>query len=404
MSTQVFEGVKVLDFTWAGAGPMAVRYLADHGAEVIHVESATTPEILRTTPPFRDGIVGMNRSAYFPNFNCNKYGISLNLNHPRASEVTERLVAWSDIVAENFRPGVMKRWRLAYEDLIKIKPDLIMLSSSQQGQTGPRSTQPGLGAQLVSLAGFTQIGGWPDRGPTGPYGPYTDTIAPLFSAAALIAALDYRRRTGKGQHLDISQYEAAAQFLAPLFLDYEVNGRVAGRNGNRSDYAAPHGAYACRGDDRWCVIAVFNDDEWRRLCAAMGAPELVDDPRFADLESRKRHEDDLDRLVSDWTQRHTAEEVMGMLQAQGVDAGVVQTAEDLHSDPQLAYRHFFRELEHSEIGPHFYDGSPFILSDTPADLHRAGPCMGEHNEPVVTGILGFSDAEFLSLLEAGVFE
>lgn len=404
MSRQVFEGIKIVDFTWAGAGPMAVRYLSDHGAKVIHVESSTKPEILRTTPPFKDGIVGMNRSAYFANFNCNKYGLSLNLNHPQAKEVTRRLVAWADIVAENFTPAVMKKWGLSYDDLVKIKPDVIMLSSSQQGQTGPHATQPGLGTQLVSMSGFSHITGWPDRGPTGPYGPYTDTIAPLFSAAAVIAALDYRRRTGKGQYLDLSQYEAALHFLAPLLLDFNVNGREAERKGNRCSQATPHGAYPCRGEDRWCVIAVFTEEEWQNLCHALGMPQLAQDPRFATLEARKQNEDALDEIISRWTAYFSAEEVMAMLQERGVPAGVVQTGEDLHNDPQLKHRRFLWELEHTEIGRHLYDGSPFLLSNTPYELRMPGPCMGEHNEYVCTEILGFTDVEFLALLRSGVFE
>ncbi|MFH1485179.1 MAG: CoA transferase [Chloroflexota bacterium] len=404
MSQQAFDGVNILDFTWAGAGPMAIRYLSDHGAQVIHVESSTKPEILRTTPPFKDGIVGMNRSAYFANFNCNKYGLSLNLNHPEATEVTRRLVLWADIVAENFTPRTMKRWRLSYGDLVKMKPGIIMLSSSQQGQTGPRATQPGLGTHLVSMAGFTHITGWPDRGPSGPYGPYTDTIAPLFSASAVIAALDYRRRTGKGQHLDLSQYEAAVQFLAPLFLHFGVNGRQAERRANRCTSAAPHGAYPCQGEDKWCVISVFSEEQWRSLCCVMGVHDLTHDPRFNTLEARKQNEDELDTVISQWTAQYAPTEVMTILQSKGVAAGVVQTGEDLHHDPQLRHRNFLRELEHPEIGFHLYDGPPFMLSHTPSNLQMPAPCMGEHNEHICTRILGFSDEEFLTMLQAGVFE
>lgn len=402
--SQPFEGIKIADFTWAAAGPMAVRYLSDHGAQVVHVESATKPEILRTTPPFKDGHAALDYAPYFANFNCNKYGLSLNLNHPGSKEVARRLIAWADIVAENFMPSVMKRWGLAYDDLVKTKPDIIMLSSSQQGQTGPRSNHPGLGAQLVSLSGFSHITGWPDRGPVNPYGPYTDTIAPLFSAAAIIAALDYHRRTGKGQHLDLSQYEAAIQFIAPLVMDFNVNGREAQRMGNRSVEACPHGAYPCLGEDRWCVIAVSNEDQWASLCKAMGMPALAEDPRFHAFADRKRNEDELDDIISYWTAKHRAQEVMDILQSAGIPAGVVQNGEDLHNDPQLRHRHFLWELEHPEIGSHVYDGSPFLLSDTPYDLHMPGPCMGEHNEYICTQLLGFSDEEFLTLLQAGVFE
>ncbi|MBI2831232.1 MAG: CoA transferase [Chloroflexi bacterium] len=404
MSRKALEGIKIADFTWVAVGPLTIKYLADHGAEVVHVESSVRPEMLRVSPPFKDKIAGINRSAYNACLNNNKYGLGLNLNHPGAREVLERLVKWADVVAESFSPGMMARWGLAYEDLVKIKPDIIMYSTSQQGQTGPYAKIAAYGAQLVSLAGFTHLAGWPGRDPTGPQGPYTDTIAPSFGAVAIIAALMQRRRTGKGTHIDLSQLEAGVNFLAPAMLDYNVNGRVAQRDGNRYPYAAPHGIYPCKGDDRWCSIAVFTDEEWGRLCGVMGKPELAKDDRFSMLPQRKRNEDELDTIISDWTSGLSAEDVMALCQKAGIAAGVAKDSRDIQEDPQLAHRHFLWELEHREIGKHYYEAPPFKLSRTPCELNMAGPCIGEHNEHVCTRILGFTDEEFVRLVSEGVLE
>ena len=403
MSGNVLTGLKVADFTWSVAGPLTVKFLADHGAVVIHVESSTRPELLRVLPPFRDRKPGINRSAYNACLNNNKYGLSLDMNHPRAKEVLQRLIHWADVVTENFSPGVMAKWGLSYEDLARIKPDMIMFSTSQMGQTGPRAKIAAYGTQLVSLAGFTHLTGWPDRDPTGPYGPYTDTTIPHVGVAAIMTGLIRRHRTGKGAHIDISQFETALNFISPILLEYAINHRVAARKGNRCSYSVPHGVYRCRGEDRWCAIAIFSDDEWGRLCQVMGRPELATVPRFASFQQRRENEDEIDRLISEWTAERPAEEVMRMLQEVGIAAGVAQTGKDLlENDPQLAHRHFFRKLEHREIGRHHYEAPPFRLSKTPCELTTAGPCMGEHNEYVCKEMLGFSDKEYSDLMADGV--
>ena len=404
MTKQVFEGVKVIDFTWVGVGPITIKFLADHGATVIHIESNIQPEALRITPPFRDGIPGLNRSAYHACFNNNKYGLLFNLKHPRAKEVIKRLIDWADVVAESFSPGTMSRWGMAYEDLVKIKPSIIMYSTCQLGQTGRRARMAAYGTQLVSLAGFTHLTGWPDRGPTGPYGPYTDLPCPPVGAAAIAAALDYHRRTGRGVHIDLSQYETGINFIAPVILDYTVNKRVWEREGNRCPYAAPHGIFPCKGDDRWCAIAVFTDDEWRALCKVMRNPCWTKEPRFSTFLSRKKNEDELEHLLAQWTINYDAEELMYKLQKAGVPAGMLENGEDIHNDPQLIHRHYLWELNHPEIGKHSYETSPFRMSKTPAELYKAGPCLGEDTEYVCTKILGIPDELFIELLGQGVFE
>lgn len=403
MARQVLEGVKVADFSWVGVGPLSVKYLADHGATVVHIESTTHPETLRLAPPFRDNIPGINRSGFFANYNTSKYGVSLNLAHPKGREIARRLIMWADIVAESYTPGVMARWGLDYESVRRFKPEVIYLSTCQMGQTGPHAGHPGYGTALSALAGFYHITGWPDREPAGPYGAYTDFLNFRLGGIAILAALEYRRRTGRGQYIDLSQLEGALQFIAPLILDYTVNGRVAGRQGNRAPDAAPHGAYPCKGEDRWCVIAVYTDQQWEALREAMGDPPWARDERFQTLLGRKRHEEELDGHIAGWTRGKTPEEVMTLLQGRGVPAGVVERPEDLFNDPQLRHRGHFVVLHHSEIGPHSYDGIPFKLSKTPGRLRMPAPCLGEHNRFVYREFLGLTDAEIDALEAEGVF-
>lgn len=400
-----FDGLKVADLSWVGVGPISMRYFADYGATVVRVESETRPDYLRRSSPFRDGQPGLNRSAFFANYNAGKYGATLNLKHPRARGVAERFIHWADVVAESFTAGAMERLGLGYEHARRINPSVIYLSSTNQGQTGPYRAQPGFGTQLVSLAGFTQIIGWPDRDPAGTYGAYTDFINPRFAVAAVAAALDYRRRTGDGLAIDLSQLEGGLQFLAPLVLDYTVNGRIAGRRGNKHRSAAPHNAYPCQGDPPkadWCVITVFTDSQWQALCRVMGNPPWTADPKFGTLLGRKRHEEGLDALVSEWTRTLPAHEVMQRLQAAGVPAGVVASAADLFDDPQLANRGHFALRQHAEIGPHHYDSFAFRLSKTPGSPAGPGPVLGQHNEIVYREFLGYSDEEFVDLVADGV--
>jgi benzylsuccinate CoA-transferase BbsF subunit len=231
---------------------------------------------------------------------------------------------------------------------------------------------------------------------------YTDFISPWYLITSVVAALLYRRKTGKGMYLDQSQLEAGVTFLGPAILDYAVNGRILGRSGNRDPYAAPHGAYPCSGLDRWVTIAVFTDEEWRAFCQVIGNPEWTKDPRFATILARKENEDELDRLIGEWTKDYTAEQIMAMMQDAGVPAGLVETPEDLFNDPQLKHREHFRFLEHKVIGRHAYNAPAYRLSKTPNHIWKSGPCLGEDNEYVYKEILGFSDDEIADLLIGGV--
>jgi crotonobetainyl-CoA:carnitine CoA-transferase CaiB-like acyl-CoA transferase len=398
------KGVKVVEFAAFAAGPAVGKHLADHGATVVHIESRARLDGFRAHyPPYKDNIHGLNRSGLFALCNNDKLDITLNLKKtPQATELAKRIVAWSDVVIENFSPGTMARLGLDYESLKPINPDLVMLSSSNLGQTGPHAHHAGFGSQLSSLAGFTHLTGYPDGAPQILYGPYIDYIAVAYGAVAILAALDYKRRTGKGNHIDTAQYETGLQYLAPILLDYEVNGRVASRNANRDPYASPHGAYPCKGDDNWCVLSVHSESEWQALCRVMNNPEWAADAKFSSHESRKTNEDELDRRISEWTINLTAREVMEKLQSAGVRAGIVNTMKDVYSDPQLSQRPQWVELQHPEIGMMHYQRPPFLLTKTPPGPSKRDPLLAENNQYFYCDLLGLTDQEYNQLVAAEV--
>jgi benzylsuccinate CoA-transferase BbsF subunit len=400
----VFEDLKVADFSMSVVGPCAARLLADYGATVVKVESQSHVDALRITPPYMSGKAGVNRSGFFNPQNAGKYSLSLNLSIPKAVKIAKRLVQWADVVIETFRPGVMKAWGLDYDELVKIKPDLIMVSSTMLGQFGPHRDCRGFGQHGAALGGWGTTLGYRDDEAVAPFSAYTDYIGTRFVAIAIMGALEYRRRTGRGQYIDHSQVEGSIDFLTPLLLDFQANRRLPERVENRDPYAAPHGAYRCKGEDRWCVIAVSTDEEWKKFCRVISDPPLAGDPRFATLSDRKRNEDELDRLVESWTVKHTPEEVVGMMQRGGVPAGVVASAKDLAEDPQLRHRKHYEVRQHTEIGPESYENFAFRLSKTPGGPRTAAPCLGEHNAYVCSKILGLSDEEFVQLLTEGVLE
>jgi len=400
MAKQIFEGIKILDFTWIGAGPQVGREFAEHGATVLRVESHRRPDGVRAAPPFKDGIPGINRSAFGTAFNTNKLSMSLDLTYPKGAEVARRLVKWADVLADSMTPGSLARFGLDYESCRQIKPDIIYYSTCQMGQKGPLATFGGYGIFAVAYAGHCYLTGWPDGEPNVLFNYYSDMVAPFYLVTAVAAALAYRRKTGKGMYLDQSQVEVGGSLLAPAMMDYLVNGRIAQRLGNTDPYMAPHSVYPCLGDDRWVAITVASGDEWRALASIIGEA-WTGDTRFATLRGRKEHEDELDRLIAEWTREHAAEEVMALLQERGVPAGAVKTAEDLFHDPQLKHRQHFRWLEHPEIGVHAYNAPAYTLSKTPAHIWRAGAPLGQDNEYAYKTILGMSDDEISDLMAAG---
>jgi benzylsuccinate CoA-transferase BbsF subunit len=405
MDKAVFKDLKIAAFSWAMVGPLTLKFFADYGATVVRVETSLRPCVTRTSSPYKDNIPGINRSGYFNHFSANMMSLSLNMNSPQGLSVAKDLVLWADVVMENFTPGVMDKWGLGYEVLKEINPDIIMVRQNGFGIEGPYKNLAAFGMILAAIAGIPQYIGWPDRGPLPVgVGAYTDSISPRFAAAAVIAALDYRDRTGKGQLIDLAQFETALYFLLPGLLDAAVNGREPVRNGNAVVYAAPHSVYPCKGKERWCTIAVVNDAQWDALCRVIGRVDLVKDPRFDTLPQRKQNENALDVLIEGWTMERTPEQVMFLLQEAGVPAGVVENSADLFEDPQLRGRGLFWPMEHSEMGMFTHLGGSMVLSKTPARAITPSPCMGEHSEYVVTKILGKTDEEFVELLAAGVLE
>jgi len=398
MRRYAFEGIHVLDFTWFGVGPVTVKYLADNGADVIRIESSARLDGLRLAPPWKDGKPGVNNSQFFASYNTSKKGITLDMSKPRAREIFLELLPWADVVTESFTPKTLRNWGLDYGHLSAIKPELIMLSTCMQGQTGPHSDYPGFGNLMAALSGFYYIAGYSPDELCPPYGAYTDFIAPRFSACALMAALDYRRRTGHGQYIDMAQYEAALHFLAPALVDYFATGRVLEPQANNSDRYAPHGAYRCADEDgheRWIAIAVANDQEWTATLKVLGGASA--DARLAMAPGRIANRALTDELVGGLTRTRHAEELTAALQAAGVSAYPVQNCMDLHRDENLEAFGFWHWLDHPQMGPSPYEGLQHRLSRTPGELRSPAPTLGQHNDEVLGGILGMTTAEIEQL-------
>jgi len=397
------EGVTLVEFGGYAAGPAIGKYLANFGARVIHVESLSRPDGFRLQyPPYKDDRVGIDRSGCFAFFNDSKQGVSLDVKNPSALALIYRLVARTDIVVENMRPGVMARLGLGYPDLKRHNPALVMLSTSNLGQTGPRATHPGFGSQLSSLSGFTELIGAAGGPPSCLYGPYIDMIAVAYGGAAVLAALDRQRRTGEGAFIDLAQYEAGLQFLAPALLEYATSGVSPTRDGNRDAVAVPHGCYRCRGD-RWVAISCWDDEEWARLAGAIGDPSLASDAALARQPGRRAREGDLNAAIERWTSGREAQDLVAALHRANVHAAVVNTMRDLYDDPQLAKRQIWQSFDHAELGPMRYRMVSYQLSDTPGRVRSAAPRLGEHTEDVFKDWFGLSASEYDELAAQGAF-
>jgi benzylsuccinate CoA-transferase BbsF subunit len=402
MESKVFAGIKYAEFSWAGVGPMSSKYFAEHGATIVKIESHKRLDVLRNSSPFSTNPPNPDSSMMYGRYNDNKYCVTIDLHHPNGQRLAWKLIHWADIVGESFSPGTMKRFGLDYEAVRKVKPDIIYLSSSMQGEGGPHSAYAGVGMNGVNLCGFSEISGWPDRRSAAPHGAYTDFICPRFNAAAIIAALCYRRQTGKGQWIDQSQFESSLHFLAPPIMDYQINGKIFHRNGNRLPGAAPHGIFPCQGDDNWAAISVCSEEKWQKFCQAIGDPALAAREEFSSLSKREENQDELEKLVAAWTITHTNEEVEAIMQSAGVPAHKVSKPRDVYADPQLKSRNYFVPLNHPVMGMQKYEPqSCFILSKTPRQIKTPSPCLGQHNEYVFKELLGLSDDEIAEHLIDG---
>lgn len=409
MESQVLKGIKVLDFGWALAGSIMTKILANHGADVVRIESSKRPDFTRIdrgypcekTSDHND----LDDKAWFALLNTSKHSMALNLKHPQSKDVVRKLVEWADVVNENFTPGTMDKMGLGYEYMRSIKPEIIMASGSVYGQTGSLAQEWGIDGTGAALSGRLALTGWPDRVPFTPStGVYGDYVLPVMTALAVVSALVNKRKTGKGQYIDASMFDVTTQQITPALLDYQANGRLQKRSGNRIPNAAPHGAFPCKGEDRWCAITVFTPDEWESFKRVLGNPSWTSEERFSTLELRKKNEDELEKLVANWTRKRTTEEVVALMQEAGVPAGVFQNVQDLiDKDPHLAERGLLVQLKHPVIGTFGHQVDPFKLSKTPSNI-RTAPLLGEHNEYVCTKFLGMTDEQFVDLVVAGVFE
>ena len=399
------SGIRVLDLTMGWAGPYASRLLGDMGAEVIKIESVRNWDVTRAPHPLgRDVEKSYNRSGYFNHLNRNKLGCTLDLSHPRGRELFLGLVALSDAVMENYRSGVMDGLDLSYDALRQARPDVILVSISAHCKDGPESGRIANDAHAEQLAGLASLTGYPDRGPHKSGISYGDPVAGISAAAALCAALLYRRRTGRGRWVEVAQRETMTSLIGEFFVGFSMNGRQPPLLGNRHRSMSPHGCYPCAGPPEagWLAIAVASDAEFAALCRVMGRAELAADPRFADVVSRYRHQDELDKAISAWTRERTPQEAALALQEAGVAASPVPSVVDLMEDSHLRERGFFEQTAHPEAGVWEMDGVPWRLSLTPAHVRLNAPCFGEHNGYVFRHLLGLSAEEVAELERQGV--
>ena len=417
MTKLPLEGIRVADFSWFGAGPIGAQTLATFGAEVVRVESETKIDSLRVVQPFarnEDGTLktGYNVSGYFNNFNAGKLDLQLNLNLEKGQEIAYRLIEKSDIFLTNFTPRVVDKWNLRYEQISKVNPRIIAAYQPMQGLDGPHRDFLGFGAVLTPITGISYMSGFPHRPPIGVGTNYPDyVINPGHTVTAILAALRYRNKTGKGQLIEMPQVESVVNVLGTAVPNYLANGEVETRSGNRSRIASPHGAFRCQDDptsvnseDRWVAIACRTEEQWRALCDAFGHPEAASDARFTTLDARKANEDALEELVGSWTRDRRAEDIMELLQSRGVPAGVVQNSQDLlDRDPHMKARGYYQYLDHPETGRAAYDGPCARLSKTPG-FHRApAPLLGQHTMEVCERVLGLTTDEVADLMAEGVF-
>jgi crotonobetainyl-CoA:carnitine CoA-transferase CaiB-like acyl-CoA transferase len=395
--------LKVVDLAWVVAGPMVGRVLAEFGATVVRVESARRMDVSRGMTPFSEGKRGVERGATYHNCNVGKLSLSLDLSLPAGRDVLRDLVKWADVLVESFSAGTMEKWGLGFKDLAAVNPKLLMVSSTLMGQTGPYANLAGFGNLGSAMAGVQNLVGWPGRAPRGPFGPYTDYIGPRFSLVMLLAALDARRTTGMGCHIDVSQAETGLQFLAPAITEYFANGTVQAASGNADHDMAPHGVFRCANEDPlcspWVAIAVQDDSVWKNLAPLLG-PEFCAERSLSTLAGRKNAESRISAAIEAWTSSRTAKQAEVELQERGIAAHVVSSSRDMNADDQLEHRGHWQSLPHADIGAAWFEASRYTLSETPAVFERPAPILGEHNRYVLAEILGYSQSKIDALAAA----
>lgn len=397
------EGVKVVDFMWSLAGPFSTRTLTDLGATVVKIESIHKPDAARGFLPVWDNEPGLERSALFDTANAGKLSLALNMNSPKALEVLFDLVEWADVLCDSFSPGKMDFWGLGWNNVRKINPRLIMLSTCLTGQFGPTASFAGYGNLGAALSGFYGLAGWPDRAPSGPFGAYTDYTSTHFILATLLAALDKQRRTGLGEYIDLAQTEAALHFIAPALMEASATGRVAAAMGNDDPDMSPHGGFPCQGDDEWVAIAVKDDVQWTRLCQLMERTDLESNSELLSLSGRKANQILVDQAVTNWTATRPASQVMSLLIGAGIAAHHVQSSAECLTDPQLNHREAFVWLEHPDRQC-VVENTRFALSRSTHGPRGPAPLLGEHTFEVLSELLGYDVEKIAELAGAEALE
>jgi len=400
MNRSALEGVRIADFSWAWAGPYATMLLATMGAEVIKIESMQKLDHVRLRALGFGIFRGVDRSPFFNDLNLNKLSVTLNLSRPEAVELAKKIVQISDVAVQNMRPGAMDRLGLGYEDLKKVKPDIIYLASSACGATGPERGYIGYAPTFGALGGAVYLTGYPDAPPQQMMGAI-DLRSAATTAFVILAALCCCQRTGEGQFIDLSSQETISALIGDVIMDYTMNRRNQMRNGNRDEAMAPHNCYRCR-DGKWVTIAIATDEEWKAFCSAIGDPDWTKDPRFSDAYGRQRNQDELDKQVEAWTINYTPYQVTRILQKAGVAAFPSLNSRGLYTDRHLKERVMFKEVDHPVMGKRIVVAPHWKLSDTPALPYRHAPLFGEHNEYVFGELLGMGLSEINELKEKGI--
>jgi benzylsuccinate CoA-transferase BbsF subunit len=395
-------GIRVCDFTWVWAGPFCTLQLAHLGADVIKIESSKRVDTVRAFVP-ADDVPGVNRAGYFNQYNQGKRSVQLDLTTEEGRAVAKRLAAASDVVTENFSAGVMQRIGLDYDSLRRLKPDIIMISLSGYGATGPLSPYISYGPAQVPMSGLASLTCYVGGPPNEVGVSYGDPNGGIHGAVAVLAALWHRQRTGEGQYIDQSQWESAIAVLPEGIMAQVMNGRQPERMGNRSPIMAPYGIFRAAGEDEWVSIACGSDEEWAALCRAMERPDLAADARFTTIAVRKQNEDALEAEITAWTSGRDRWQITRALQAAGVAAFPAMTSKDLVEDAHLRGRGIFVELEHPEVGVRTHVGVPWQMSGTSCAVERPAPLLGQHTDEVLRGVLNMSEAEIAGLRERGVF-
>ncbi len=396
-------GIRIADFSWVGAGPFMTKPLADHGADVVKIESRVRTDVIRNMPPFRDGISGVNRSGYFANRNSSKRSICLDLHAQEGRALALDLISKSDMVVNNFTPGTMDRLGLGYEDARAVRSDVIYLEMPMQGSAGPHSGFRGFGLSIAAAGGLYGLSGYEDQEPVGTGTNYPDHVPnPLHGAVALLAALRHRRKTGQGSYIELAQIESTVNVIGAEIIAAAA-GHTVTRRGNKDDESAPHGVYPSAGYDRWIAIAARSQEEWEATADVLGHPEWVTHSAYQSVGDRHEHHESLDALVAGETRRHSNVSLADRLSERGVPAAAVKDASELvYGDAQLQARDHWVILDHPEMGPSVYDGIPYRLTVTPGRLLSPAPLLGEHSKEVCIDLLGVTEERYAELQETGI--